>query len=105
MPADFVYMIFNFAANAAMAFVLTPIAVACATELGLNPAPIALCVMMIVFVALLTPAASPATAMCYAEDRYYTPKEIHSWAWLISAVAIILYTFVGYPLATIMVNL
>ena len=98
-------VITNFAANAAMAFVLTPIAVACATELGLNPAPIALCVMMIVFVALLTPAASPATAMCYAEDRYYTPKEIRSWAWLISAVAIILYTFVGYPLATIMVNL
>lgn len=98
-------IITNFAANAAMAFVLTPIAVACATELGLNPAPIALCVMMIVFVALLTPAASPATAMCYAEDRYYTAKEIRSWGWGISIIAVVLYTVVGYPLATFFVNL
>ena len=98
-------IITNFAANAAMAFVLTPIAVACAMELGLNPAPIALCVMMIVFVALLTPAASPATAMCYAEDRYYSAKEIRSWAWIISVLAVVLYTVVGYPLATVMVNL
>ena len=87
-----------------MAFVLTPIAVACATELGLNPAPIALCVMMIVFVALLTPAASPATAMCYAEDRYYTAKEIRSWALVISILAIVLYTVVGYPLSTFFVH-
>ena len=97
-------IITNFAANAAMAFVLTPIAVACATELGLNPAPIALCVMMIVFVALLTPAASPATAMCYAEDRYYTAKEIRSWALVISILAIVLYTVVGYPLSTFFVH-
>jgi len=98
-------IITNFAANAAMAFVLAPIAVACATEMGLNPAPIAQCVMMIVFVALLTPAASPATAMCYADERYYTAKEIRSWAFLISVIAVVLYTFVGYPLATFFVAL
>ncbi len=98
-------LITNFAVNAAMAIALMPVVVACSAQLGLNPAPIALGVMMICFIAMMTPAASPLAALCYGEDKYYTPKEIQSYAIILSFLAVILFTFIGYPLASILVNI
>lgn len=98
-------LITNFAVNAAMAIALMPVVVACAGQLGLNPAPIALGVMMICFIAMMTPAASPLAALCYGEDKYFTAKEIQSYAIPISFLAVILFTFVGYPLAGVLAGI
>lgn len=98
-------LITNFAVNVAMAIALMPVIVACSTQLGLNPAPIALGVMMICFVAMMTPAASPLAAFCYGEEKYYTSQEIRSYAVPISFIAVLLFTFIGYPLAMIMVGI
>lgn len=98
-------IITNFAVNVAMAIALMPVVVACAGQLGLNPAPIALGVMMICFIAMMTPAASPLAAFCYGEERYYTAKEIQSYAIPISFLAVILFTFVGYPLAGVLAGI
>ncbi len=98
-------IITQFAVNLAMAIALMPIVVACAAELGLDPAPIALGVMMICFIAMATPAASPLAAFCYGEEKYFTPKEIQSYAFILCFVGLLLFTFIGYPLASILVNI
>lgn len=98
-------LITQFAVNMAMAIALMPIVVACAESLGLNPAPIALGVMMICFIAMMTPAASPLAAFCYGQDKYYSSKEIQSYAIPLSFIAVVLFTLVGYPLASILVGI
>lgn len=98
-------LITNFAVNAAMAIALMPVVVACAGQLGLNPAPIALGVMMICFIAMMTPAASPLAALCYGEEKYFAAKEIQSYAVPISFLAVILFTLIGYPLAGLLAGI
>ena len=52
-------VITNFANNAAMAVVLLPVVLAFSNQLGISPIPGARGVTLMVFVAMLTPAASP----------------------------------------------
>ncbi len=98
-------LITQFAVNLAMAIALMPIVVACSASLGLNPAPIALGVMMICFIAMMTPAASPLSAFCYGQDKYFSAKEIQSYAIPLSLIAVVIFTFIGYPLAAICVGI
>lgn len=60
---------------------------------------------MICFIAMMTPAASPLAALCYGEEKYFTAKEIQSYAIPISFLAVILFTLVGYPLAGVLAGI
>ena len=93
----------NFANNVSMAITFMPVIKVFAAQLSLNPAPITICVMILVFIAMMTPGASTQASMCYASE-YYTPKEIRSYAIPLSLIAVVVFTLIGYPLAKILVG-
>ncbi|MCR6544930.1 SLC13 family permease [Dehalobacterium formicoaceticum] len=89
----------NFANNAAMAVVLMPVILAFCGQMGLNPLPVAMGVTMMVFVAMLTPAASPHAGMMHGRKDIYSTGEIMRIGFPICIVSLIYYIFIGYPLA------
>ena len=96
----------NFANNAGMAVILMPIVLAFADQYPNVPATaICMTIAMMVFVALVTPAASPYCAMMHAQKDLITFKQIETLALPMCAVALLLYTFIGYPLAKFLFGL
>ncbi|WP_283171152.1 SLC13 family permease [Curtanaerobium respiraculi] len=91
-------VITNFANNAAMAVVLMPVVINFSNQLGINPIPVAAGVVLMVFVAMLTPAASPHAGMMWGRRDLYTPKDILSIGLPMCAITLVSYIFVGYPL-------
>lgn len=89
----------NFANNAAMAVVLMPVILAFCEQMSLNPLPVAMGVTMMVFVAMLTPAASPHAGMMHGRKDIYSTGEIMRLGFPICIVTLIFYIFIGYPLA------
>lgn len=89
----------NFANNAAMAVVLMPVVLAFCDQMGLNPMPVAMGVTMMVFVAMLTPAASPHAGMMHGRTDIYKTGEILRLGFPICLVTLVYYIFIGYPLA------
>lgn len=93
----------NFANNAGMAVVLMPVVAAFADQYAGVPATaICMSIAMMVFVAVLTPAASPYCAMMHAQKEYISFKQIQMLAIPICIVALLAYTFIGYPIAKIL---
>ncbi len=92
-------IITNFANNAAMAVVLMPVVIEFSNRLGINPLPVAMGVILMVFVAMLTPAASPHAGMMWGRKDIYSPKEIVSVGLPMCVVTLVSYIFIGYPLA------
>lgn len=95
----FALILTNFANNAAMAVVLMPVILNFSNQLGLNPMPVATGVILMVFVAMLTPAASPHAGMMHGMRNIYTTKDILRIGFPMCIGALLLYTFIGYPLA------
>lgn len=95
----FALILTNFANNAAMAVVLMPVVLNFSNQLGLNPMPVATGVILMVFVAMLTPAASPHAGMMHGMRNIYTTKDILRIGFPMCIGALLLYTFIGYPLA------
>lgn len=95
-------IITNFANNAAMAVVLMPIIVTFCEQMGVSPIPCAMGVSMMVFVAMLTPAASPHSSMLHGRKDLVSTGDIMRIGIPISVGAVLLYTIVGYPLAKIL---
>lgn len=93
----------NFANNAGMATIIIPIALAF-QDMYPNVPMMALCMSigMMVFVALLTPAASPYCAMLHAQKDKITFKQIETLALPMCLIAWAAYTFIGYPVANIL---
>ncbi len=91
-------LITNFANNAAMAVVLTPVVISFSNQLGINPVPVEMGVILMVFVAMLTPAASPHAAMMYGNREIYSPKDIISIGLPMCLVTLVCYIFIGYPM-------
>lgn len=91
----------NIANNAGIALILLPVASAFTEQLGLQMLPVGICVAMIVFVALLTPAASPHTAMAFGRTDIYEKKDFIKIGIPFSIVYIIFFIFVAYPLAKV----
>lgn len=89
----------NFANNAAMAVTLMPVVLNFSNQMGINPMPVATGVILMVFVAMLTPAASPHAGMMHGMKKIYNTKEILSIGFPICITALVLYIFIGYPLA------
>ncbi|MDO4280184.1 MAG: SLC13 family permease [Peptococcaceae bacterium] len=92
-------IITNFANNAAMAVILMPVVLNFSNELGINPMPVATGVILMVFVAMLTPAASPHAGLMHGMKKIYTTKEILLVGFPICIATLLLYIFIGYPLA------
>lgn len=94
----------NLGNNVSMSIALTPVVLAFAGDYGISPAPVVLCIMMMVFAsALLTPAASTPCAMCYGSENY-TPKEIRKYGIPLAIFSVFAYTFIGYPLAKLLIG-
>ena len=91
-------IITNFANNAAMAVVLLPIAITFSNQLGIDPIPVVMGIILMVFVAMLTPAASPHAGMMHGRKDIYTTSEILKIGLPMCAITLILYVLVGYPL-------
>lgn len=92
----------NFANNAAMAVILMPVILAFSGQMGINPMPVAMGVCMMVFVAMLTPAASPHAGMMHGRKDIYETIDIMKIGFPICLVTLLFYIFIGYPLAKIL---
>ena len=97
-------IITNFANNAAMAVVLLPVVVSFSNQMGINPMPVATGVIMMVFVAMLTPAASPHAGMMWGRKDIYSASDIMSIGLPMCIVTLIMYVFIGYPLAKMLIS-
>lgn len=93
----------NFANNAGMAVVILPVIISF-SELypEINLTALSMTVCMIVFVALLTPAASPPCAILHAHRHLVSLKEIYKLFIPMFFIALLLYMFIGYPIATLL---
>ncbi len=91
-------IITNFANNAAMAVVLMPVILAFSGQLGIDPIPVALGVTLMVFVAMLTPAASPHAGMMHGRKDLYSTGEILKIGFPMCLITWALYSFIGYPM-------
>ncbi len=91
-------IITNFANNAAMAVVLMPVVIQFSNQIGINPMPVAMGVILMVFVAMLPPAASPHAGMMWGNKKIYTPGEIVKIGFPMCIITLVLYIFIGYPL-------
>lgn len=91
-------IITNFANNAAMAVVLMPVVLSFSAQLGIHPLPVAMGVILMVFVAMLTPAASPHAGMMHGRKDIYSTGEIMKIGLSMCIVTLLLYIFIGYPL-------
>ena len=95
-------IITNFANNAAMAVVLMPVVIQFSNQIGIHPLPVAMGVVLMVFVAMLTPAASPHAGMMWGRRDIYTPGGIMKIGLPMCIVTLVLYIFIGYPLCKVM---
>ena len=68
-------------------------------QMGIHPMPVAMGVTMMVFVAMLTPAASPHAGLMHGRKDIYTTGDIMRIGFPICLVTLVFYIFVGYPLA------
>ena len=91
-------IITNFANNAAMAVVLLPVAITFSNQLGIDPIPVVMGLILMVFVAMLTPAASPHAGMMHGRKDIYTTSEILKIGFPMCIITLLAYIFIGYPL-------
>jgi sodium-dependent dicarboxylate transporter 2/3/5 len=90
----------NFANNAGMAVVLLPVIIAFADQYpGVNALVLSMTVTMMVFVALLTPAASPYCGMLHARRDLVSYGEIIKLFLPMAVIALLVYAFVGFKIA------
>lgn len=92
-------IITNFANNAAMAVVLMPVIVGFSEQMGVNSEPFMVGVGMLVFVAMLTPAASPHAGMMHGKKDLISSSQIIAYGLPMCVVALIAYIFIGFPMA------
>lgn len=95
----------NFANNGAMATVLMPVVLSFSQKMNIAPAPVAMGVILMVFVAMLTPAASPQAGMMHGRKDIYSTREILSIAFPMCILTLLAYIFIGYPLCKFLINL
>ena len=89
----------NFANNAGMAVILMPVVLAFCEQLNIAPLPVVMGITMMVFVAMLTPAASPHAGMMHSRKDIYASKDILRIGLPLCLLTLVFYIFIGYPLA------
>lgn len=97
----FSFLITNFANNAVCGSIIMPIFGAYALEAGITQyAPaIATCTMLCLYLAFLTPAASPYAGMLYGNREWLSPKDILAHGIPFGVFMMILYSTIGYHLS------
>lgn len=100
----FSFLITNVANNAVCGIIILPVFGTFAAQSGL-PAeivvPITVCAMLCLFLAFLTPAASPYAAMLYGNKEWFTPGEILKFGLPFAVMIVVLYVFIGFPIAQV----
>ena len=91
----------NFGNNAAMGVVLMPIIHAFTIDSVFNPAIVVSLVTMIVFVAFLTPVASPHAALLHGNKEWINQKDVFLYTSLMTVWSILVAFAIGLPLATL----
>ncbi len=66
-----------------------------------NPVPLAMTTTMAMFLAVLTPAASPYAAVLHANDRI-TMNDIIKYGGIMVTLALVVYLVLGIPIAYIL---
>lgn len=95
-------IITNFANNAITGAILMQIIVAMAPTLGIdNPVPLAMTTTMAMFLAVLTPAASPYAAVLHANDRI-SMNDIMKYGGIMVALSLVIYLVLGIPIAYVL---
>ena len=89
----------NFGNNAAMGVVLMPIIHAFTLESTFNPYVIVTLVTMIVFIALLTPIASPHAALLHGNKEWISTKNVYIYGFTMTIWSILIAFLIGLPLA------
>jgi len=89
----------NYASNIVAGTVLVQLVAAIAPELGLNPVPIAMVTILSMFVALLSPAASPYAPALHTNIEYTSQKEIMQYGIVLMVLCMITYLVIGVPIA------
>lgn len=89
----------NYASNIVAGTVLVQLVAAIAPELGLNPVPIAMVTILSMFVALLSPAASPYAPALHTNIEYTSQKEIMQYGIVLMVLCMIAYLVLGVPIA------
>lgn len=95
----FALLLTSVANNAGIGLILLPVAAAFTEQMGIPFLPVGIGVGMMVFCALLTPAASPHTAMAFGRKDLYDGKAMLKIGIPFSIAYIALYVLVGYPMA------
>jgi len=93
-------IITNVANNAVTGAILMQIIVAVAPSLGLtNMVPLAMILTLAVFLAALTPAASPYAAVMHTNKEWLSSSDILKYGTVMIVVAFLIYVVIGLPLA------
>lgn len=93
----------NVANNAITGAILMQIIVAMAPTMGIdNPVPLAMMITMAMFLAMLTPAASPYAAVLHANKEKISTGDIMKYGSIFIAVSVVVYIVIGLPLANLM---
>lgn len=91
----------NFANNAIVGAIFMQIIVAMAPSMNIdNPVPLAMTMTMAMFLAVLTPAASPYAAVLHANDRV-SINDIYKYGGMMVVLSLIIYIALGLPIANI----
>jgi len=93
----FCISITQFANNGVMGVLLMPVIKVFAEQSGGNFEAIATLIILALHVAILTPAASPYSAILYGNKDWLSQKDVASYGLAICILAIFLYTVIGIP--------
>lgn len=102
------FILTNLANNFVCAMVMLPLFGTFAAETGMpavNAAAIACASIVCLYMAFLTPAASPYAGMLFSNNEWFTPAEIMKLAIPFSIMLVLAFFFVGYPLAVFLFGL
>ena len=70
--------------------------------MNIDPIPVAMGIVLMVFVAMLTPSASPHGSMMHGRKDIYSTSEILKIGFPMCVVTLLLYSFIGYPLCKLL---
>ena len=98
--AIFSMVITQFANNAVMGVLLSPIVFAFCQQNGANPLAVATLMTFGLHVAIMTPAASPYAAILFANKEWVDASDVTKYGGIIFCAMVLFYILCGLPLAS-----
>jgi sodium-dependent dicarboxylate transporter 2/3/5 len=102
------FILTNVANNFVCAMVMLPLFGTFAAETAMDPvtaAAIACASIVCLYMAFLTPAASPYAGMLFSNTEWFTPADIMKFAVPFSVLLLAAFFFIGYPVAIFLFGL